>query len=219
MIQKSTIQFLIDLSLNNSKPWFDDHRKDYDVAKADFMSFVQDLIDRHSKSDKTIKDIKAKDCLFRINRDVRFSNNKSPYKTNFGTSICMDGRKSMTHAGYYFHLEPDNSFTGGGLYDPQPEVLNNLRQRVSGDLSNFKKAVGSKFSNVYGTITRNDEYSLKRVPKGFEATDPAAEYLKLKSYIAMIKIKNDVIISDKLLPTTLKAWEALQPLIDYVNGR
>ncbi len=219
MIQKSTLQFLIDLSLNNSKAWFDDHRKDYDLAKADFTGFVQEIIDQHSESDKSIKDIKAKDCLFRINRDVRFSNNKAPYKTNFGASICMGGRKSMTHAGYYFHLEPDNSFTGGGLYDPEPEVLNTMRQKISGDLSNFNKILGGKFNTVYGPITGHDEYSLKRVPKGFEATDPAAEYLKLKSYIAMIKIENDVIISDKLLPTTLKSWEALQPLIDYVNEK
>lgn len=93
MIDIATMHFLVDLSLNNSKQWFDEHRKEYDLAKLNFIEFVQHVIDMHGVNDKAIRDIKAKDCLFRINRDVRFSNNKSPYKTNFGASISMGGKK------------------------------------------------------------------------------------------------------------------------------
>src|SRR6188474_814776 len=102
MLQRSTLKFLKDLKKNNNKPWFDKHRKDYEAAKADFAGFIQEIIDQHGKKDPTIKNLMAKDCLFRINRDIRFSKDKSPYKSNFGASINTGGRKAMDSAGYYF---------------------------------------------------------------------------------------------------------------------
>src|SRR6478672_2017143 len=99
MLQRSTIEFLKDLKKNNNKPWFDKNRKRYEEAKADFARFIQAVIDQHSKKDVSIKSLLAKDCMFRINRDVRFSKDKSPYKTNFGASINKGGRKAMHSAG------------------------------------------------------------------------------------------------------------------------
>lgn len=219
MIDPSTLHFLIDLSLNNHKTWFEDNRKAYEAARADFTEFIQDVIDTFGKTDPAIRNIKAKDCLFRINRDVRFSKNKNPYKTNFGASINAGGRKSMDQAGYYFHLEPDNSFTGGGLYDPSPEKLLQIRQKIQSDYSNFKKILGaSSFKTVYGDLSRDDYYTLKRVPKGFEQQDPAAEYLKLKSYIGMIRVEDDTLVSKDLKTKTVNAFKALQPVVDFVNG-
>lgn len=93
MLQPATIKFLKDLKRNNNKPWFDKNRKIYEAAKADFASFIQQVIDLHSKKDPTIKNLLAKDCMFRINRDIRFSKDKSPYKTNFGASINKAGKK------------------------------------------------------------------------------------------------------------------------------
>src|SRR6187402_2470320 len=104
MLQASTLKFLKDLKKNNNKPWFDAHRKEYDAAKNDFAAFIQNIIDKHSKSDPTIKSIVAKDCMFRINRDVRFSKDKSPYKTNMGAYINKSGRKAVASAGYYFQV-------------------------------------------------------------------------------------------------------------------
>jgi uncharacterized protein (TIGR02453 family) len=115
MLKSSTLKFLKDLKKNNNKPWFDINRKRYEEAKSDFSNFVQRVIDAHCKKDKTISALKAKDCMFRINRDVRFSKDKSPYKTNMGAYINKDGKKGMT-AGYYFHCEPGAAFGGGGLY-------------------------------------------------------------------------------------------------------
>jgi len=218
MIDIATMHFLVDLSLNNSKQWFDEHRKEYDLAKLNFIEFVQHVIDMHGVNDKAIRDIKAKDCLFRINRDVRFSNNKSPYKTNFGASISIGGKKAMRNAGYYFHLEPDNAFMGGGLYGPDVDVLNIMRNAISKDLSTFEKIVKApKFKAIYVGLNDNDEYSLKRVPKGFDDADPAAAYLKLKGYVAMAKMEDQDLLSKDAVKKTVESFKALQPLIEYIN--
>jgi uncharacterized protein (TIGR02453 family) len=218
MLQSSTIKFLKDLKKNNSKPWFDKNRKVYEAAKADFVNFIQSVIDQHSKKDPSIKSLLAKDCMFRINRDIRFSKDKSPYKSNFGASINKGGRKAMNSAGYYFHLEPGNCFVGGGIYMPMPDELKKLRQEIDYNFSDFKKILNAKkFKSVYGDLDKSDEFLLSRVPKGYLPENPAAEYLKLKSYIAMIRIKDSDLTSKGLVKKTADAFEALQPLIEFIN--
>lgn len=218
MLQRSTIKFLRDLKKNNNKPWFDKNRKVYEAAKADFAGFIQAIIDQHGKKDPAIKNLVAKDCLFRINRDIRFSKDKSPYKSNFGASINAGGRKAMDSAGYYFHLEPGRCFAGGGIYMPMPDELKKIRQEIDYNFADFKKLIGSKkFRSVYGDLDKSDEFMLSRVPKGYEPNNPAAEYLRLKSYIAMIKISDADLVSKNLVKKTLTAFDALQPLISFVN--
>jgi uncharacterized protein (TIGR02453 family) len=218
MLQSSTIKFLKDLKKNNTKPWFDANRKLYEAAKTDFASFIQTVIDKHSKSDPSIKTLVAKDCMFRINRDVRFAKDKSPYKSNFGASINKGGKKAMNSAGYYFHLEPGGSFTGGGIWMPMPDELKKVRQEIDYNFADFKKIIASKkFKSVYGDLSKSSEYTLSRVPKGYEPGNPAAEYLKLKSYVAMVEITDAVLTSKDLVKKTVAAFEALQPLIEFVN--
>ena len=218
MLQLSTLKFLKDLKKNNNKPWFDAHRKEYETAKSDFAGFIQNVIDKHCKSDPTIKSIVAKDCMFRINRDVRFSKDKSPYKTNFGASINKGGKKAMT-AGYYFHLEPGKCFTGGGVWMPMPEDLKKLRQEIDYNFNEFKKIItAKKFKSVYGELSRDHEFVLSRVPKGYEPDNPAAEYLKFKSFIATINLKDADLTSKDLVRKTVTAFEALQPLVDFINN-
>ena len=218
MLQPATIKFLKDLKKNNNKPWFDKNRKVYEAAKADFARFIQAVIDQHSKKDTSIKNILAKDCLFRINRDIRFSKDKSPYKSNFGASINKGGKKAWGSAGYYFHLEPGSCFAGGGMYGPMPDILKKVRQEIDYNFAAFKKIIGSKkFKSVYGDLDKSHEFLLSRVPKGYEPGNPAAEYLKLKSYIAMIRINDADLTSKDLVKKTVAAFEALQPLIDFIN--
>lgn len=218
MLQSSTLKFLKELRKNNNKPWFDAHRKEYEAAKNDFINFIQSAIDKLGKSDPSIKDIKAKDCLFRINRDIRFAKDKSPYKTNFGASINKKGRKAMDAAGYYFHLEPGSSFVGGGLYGPMPEELRKVRQEIDYNFTDFKKIVtAKKFKSVYGDLDKSSEFLLSRVPKGYEPNNPAAEYLKLKSFIAMINVTDTELTSKELLKKTLTTFETLQPLLGFIN--
>jgi uncharacterized protein (TIGR02453 family) len=217
MLQTSTLKFLKDLKNNNNKPWFDDNRKRYDTAKEDFLNFVQSVIDNHAKKDPTISQIKAKDCMFRINRDVRFSKDKSPYKTNFGASINRGGRKS-SFAGYYFHLQPGEAFAGGGMWMPASDVLSSVRQEIDYNLKEFKKIISSaKFKSVYGDLYRTDDISLVRVPKGYEAENPAAEFLKLKSYLGTCKLTEKDLTSKDLLKKTTDAFSTLQPLVNFLN--
>jgi uncharacterized protein (TIGR02453 family) len=219
MLQPSTIKFLKDLKKNNNKPWFDANRKQYETAKADFAAFIQKVIDSFGKKDAGIKDLTAKDCMFRINRDVRFAKDKSPYKTNFGASINAGGRKAMNSAGYYFHLEPGGAFTGGGIYVPEPDVLKKVRQEIDYNYPDFKKIVGSKkFKTVYGDLDRSKEFLLSRVPKGYEPDNAAAAYLKLKSYIAMVSITDADLTSKDLLKKVTTTFEALHPLVLFINN-
>ena len=218
MLQISTVRFLKDLKKNNNKTWFDAHRKAYEEARADFTAFIQKVIDVHGKRDPAIRNIVAKDCLFRINRDIRFSKDKSPYKPNFGASINMDGRKSMIRAGYYFHLEPASSFAGGGLYVPGPVELNKVRQEIDYHFEDFKRIVeAGKFRALYGKLDESPEYRLVRVPKGYEADNPAAGYLRFKSYIAMVAMKDADLTSKDLVKKTVNAFYVLQPLVQFIN--
>lgn len=218
MLQTSTIKFLKDLKKNNNKPWFDQHRPSYESAKADFAHFIQSVIDKHGKNDPTIREQIAKNCLFRINRDVRFSKDKSPYKSNMGASINRGGKKSLL-AGYYFHLEPGRCFAGGGIWMPMPDDLKKVRQEIDYNFADFKKIIASrKFKSVYGDLSRDAEYTLSRVPKGYEADNPAAEYLKLKSFVAMVSLPDADLTSKDLAKKTVAAFEALQPLIEFINN-
>lgn len=217
MLQSSTLKFLKDLKKNNNKPWFDAHRKEYESAKADFVAFIQTVIDKHSKSDPTIKSITAKECIFRINRDIRFSKDKSPYKTNMGAYINRGGKKSI-FGGYYFHCEPGQSFVGGGLWMPMPPELNKVRQEIDYNFDAFKKIITSKkFKSVYKDLSRESEYVLTRLPKDYEPTNPAAEYLKMKSFVALTSLKDSDLTSKDLVRKTTEAFTALQPLIEFIN--
>ena len=135
MLQNSTIKFLKDLKKNNNKPWFDTNRKRYEDAKNDFENFIQAVIDAYGKKDKTIASLKAKDCVFRIYRDVRFCKDKTPYKTNFGASMNKGGKK-VTGAGYYFHLEPGQLFLGGGILQTHAGWF---KQSETGNWLQFKR--------------------------------------------------------------------------------
>jgi uncharacterized protein (TIGR02453 family) len=217
MLQSSTLKFLKDLKKNNNKPWFDANRKQYEAAKEDFTAFVQSLIDTYGKKNTSIAHLQAKDCMFRINRDVRFSKDKSPYKTNMGAFINPGGKKS-TMAGFYIHIEPGGIFAGGGMYMPMPDELKKVRQEIDYNFSDFKKIISSKkFKTVYGDLDRNAEYTLSRVPKGYEPENPAADYLKLKSFVAVINLKDTDATGAAFKKQVLTAFEALQPLNDFLN--
>jgi uncharacterized protein (TIGR02453 family) len=217
MLKSSTLKFLKDLKKNNNKSWFDQHRKNYEEAKEDFCAFVQKLIDHHAKSDPGIKSLVSSKCMLRINRDIRFSKDKSPYKTNLGASISMGGRKSGL-AGYYFHCEPGESFIGGGIWMPMLPSLKKVRQEIDYDFDEFSKIIGSKkFKSVYGGLYREEDILLSKVPQGFEKDNPAADYLKMKSYIALKSLNDEVITSQKLFRQSIEAMETLYPLLNFLN--
>lgn len=217
MLDQSTIQFLKSLSKNNNKPWFDANRPKYEAAKKNFEGFIQDLINAFGKKDASIASLTAKECMFRINRDVRFSKNKDPYKTNFGASINRGGKKSV-FAGYYFHLAPGNSFVGGGIWMPMPAEVQKIRQEIDYCFDEFKKIISSKkFTATYKALDQDKEFRLANVPKGYAKDNPAAEYLKYKSWIATQPIPDKTLIAKDLLKQSVDAFVALQPLIEFLN--
>lgn len=217
MLQPATLLFLKGLKKNNNKDWFDKNRKSYEAAKVDFAAFVQAVIAQFGKKDPSVSALHAKDCMFRINRDVRFSTDKSPYKTNMGAYLCSGGKKSML-GGYYFHCEPGKGFMGGGLWMPDPAGLRKIRQEIDYNYSDFKKIIRSKkFTAVYGDLSREAEYTLTRVPKGYEADNPAADYLKLKSFVALTPLTDSDLTGKDLIKKTVAAFDALQPLVYFLN--
>ena len=218
MLQQSTLQFLKQLKKNNNKEWFDANRKKYDDAKTDFASFVQNVLDEFCKTDMGLSSLTAKNCLFRINRDIRFSKDKSPYKTNFGASINTGGKKSFK-AGYYLHIEPGQSFVGGGIYQPFPDVLQKVRQEVDYNFDEFKKIINhKKFKSVYTKgLSKDAEMSLSKPPKGYDEKNPAIEFLKLKSFVAIAPLTDEQIANKNFKNTVLKAFEALYPLVTFLN--
>jgi uncharacterized protein (TIGR02453 family) len=218
MLQPSTLKFLRDLKKNNTKEWFEKNRKVYEAAKEDFSLLINSVITQVSKKDAGVASLTAKDCLFRINRDVRFSKNKAPYKSNMGASIIHGGKKSNL-AGYYFHLEPGGkSFVGGGRYMVEPDMLKKIRQEIDYSWNEFNKIIkNKKFTACYGDLQKGEDWSLSREPKGYEKGNPAIDYIKLKSWVAIAPI-SDADLTDKTLVNKIAlAFETLQPLLIFLN--
>lgn len=217
MVQQTTVQFLRSLKKNNRKEWFDANRSKYEAAKRDIENLSAEIIKRLSRFDETIAHLQPKDCMFRINRDVRFSKDKSPYKTNMGVYFSKGGKKG-NNAGYYFHLEPGGSFVAGGMWMPMPPDLKKIRQEIDYNWDEFEKIISSKkFRSAFGNLDRSSEYVLSRPPKGYDDDNPAIELLKLKSYIATSKIADADLTSKDLIKKVVAQFELIKPLVDFLN--
>ncbi|GAC1419720.1 MAG: DUF2461 domain-containing protein [Flavisolibacter sp.] len=217
MLAPQTLKYLSQLKKNNNKPWFERHRLPYEMARADFAAFIQMVIASYGKKNSSIASMTAKDCMFRINRDVRFSKDKTPYKSHFSAVLKKGGKKSI-YAGYYFHCEPGASFIGGGIWMPTPEELKKIRQEIDYNWEAFQDCLSSKiFKKIYKDLYKDDAVSMRLIPKGYDKQNPAASYLKLKSLIAETRLSNEDLTSASLLKKTLNAFEALQPFIDFIN--
>lgn len=215
MLQPSTLKFLKELKKNNNKPWFDANRKKYEEAKVDFISFVDNTIAAITKFDPSVSGIKAKECIFRINRDIRFSKDKSPYKSNMGAYINPGGKKINT-PGYYFHCEPGQSFAAGGLYLPVPEDLAKVRQEIDYNFDEWKKIVNDKIFKKYFTKVDGIEV-LSRPPKGYAEDNPAIDYLKMKSFIVSRPLTDAELTGKSLVKEVTKTFSTMKPMLDYLN--
>ncbi len=183
---RDLVQFLSELSENNNRAWFVMNKPRYDILRAEFLELVTKLIAEISKFDPAVAHCNPKKALFRINRDLRFSRDKRPYKTRFSASITASGLKKPSEGGgpaYYFHVDADGTFLiAGGEYLPPPHRLRAIRQQVIEDAAGFTKVLKNrKLKETYGDL--QDEDKLTRPPKGFDADAPYIEYIKLKSFI------------------------------------
>lgn len=183
---RDLIQFLGELSENNNRAWFVMNKPRYDILRTEFLELVVKLIADISKFDPEVAGCNPKKALFRINRDMRFSRDKSPYKTTFSAAITASGLKKPSQGGgpaYYFHIDAAGTLLiAGGEYMPPPDRLKKIRQHVIEDASGFTKVLkNKKLKETYGDL--QDEGKLSRPPKGFEADAPHIEYIKMKSFI------------------------------------
>ena len=189
----------------------------YLSAKIDFENFIENLLEAVSAFDDDLKELQAKNCTFRINRDIRFSKDKTPYKTNMGASLNRGGKKSI-FAGYYFHLEPGKSFAGGGLWMPTAPELKKLRQEIDYCFPEFNKIItSSAFKTQYEGLEMNEGHMLVNVPKGYDKENPASSFLKLKSFVATKKIPDALLTTSGLTKEVVLAFKALLPLVKFMN--
>ena len=216
MLQPATFKFLQALKKNNNKAWFDVNRSLYENAKADFAAAVDQLIAGIARFDEPIATLKAKDCMFRINRDVRFSKDKSPYKTNFGASFTPGGKK-MNLAGYYFQCEPSRNFAAGGYYMPMAPDLAKIRQEIDYNFDEWKKIINNKTFKKYFPKGIEGIESLVRPPKGYDENNPAIEFLKMKGFIVSTAFSDNDLLQKNAVKEIVKTFEAMKPLIDFLN--
>lgn len=215
MLDKS-LQFLKKLKNNNNRDWFEAHKNDFNEAKLEFEEFVQKLIGMISKFDKSVSpDLKAKDCVFRIYKDVRFSKDKTPYKTNFGASINPGGKKSL-QAGYYFHVQPGNIFIAGGNYMPPSDMLQAIRQEIDYNGDKLDKILKAKsYMAYFDGLDQEDK--LKTVPKGYDKEHKHLELLKLKSFIAFTNVDEKKLNSKDILNYLGNGYKAMLPLNQFLR--
>jgi len=213
MIPKSTLDFLKELAKNNNKAWFDEHRKDYEKAKANFEEMVKSLIDQISEFED-LGVLTPKDCMFRINRDVRFSHDKTPYKKNLSAAIAKGGKKNI-FGSYYIHIQPGASFLAGGLYGPDTKTLNKFRDYILDNPKKFLATIeGKEFKDYFGTLQGE---KLKTIARGYSKDLPMQEFLKMKSLIAFHDLPDKVVTSNKLEEEIVKGCELMAPFIKLIE--
>ncbi|MCL4395667.1 MAG: DUF2461 domain-containing protein [Chloroflexi bacterium] len=208
------LEFLRALKTHNERPWFEQHRREYERAKASFEALVDAFI-AELRSIEDFGDLKADACLYRINRDVRFSKDKSPYKMHFAANVACGGRKSDM-LGYYLHIAPDDaSLIAGGLYMPSTAQLDAFRRAIDRRAREFKRVVGAKeFIHYFGAI---EGVRLKTAPQGYARDHPEIDLLRLKQIVASHSLPDTLVTSDRLLAHVVKAGKALKPFLDYLN--
>lgn len=211
---RDVFAFLSELRLNNNKEWFDENRLRYEESRKKVLSLTELVINEIKRFDPEIGNIAAKDCVFRIFRDVRFSNDKTPYKTNMGSFIARGGRKSVG-AGYYFHIEPGGSFVGGGAYCPLADVLKAIRTEIFDHPETFKKLINSNsFSKTYPEMYDDQ---LKTPPKGFPKDFPDIGLLKYKSYAFTSRIPDSELVGNDFSGKIVTAFKELAPVNHFLN--
>ena len=217
MLSKDTLQFLDDLKANNNRDWFLENKKRYEFFKNDYQQTANDLLDALKPLDPSLIMLEGKKCTFRINRDIRFSKDKTPYKTHLSFWFSS-GAKGQNRSGYYIHLEKGASFIAGGLYCPESDDLKKIRKEIAFFYDDLEEILDEKnFKKEFGDFNREEKNTLKNPPRGYEKEHPAIDLLKLKSFESAQKIditeatKRDfvTVMSQKLI--------VLKPLNDFLN--
>jgi len=214
MLAKETVDFFKKLAKNNNRDWFNANKDTFVRANDNVIAVTGELISRISRFDPEIAGIDPKSCVFRIYRDVRFSKDKSPYKTNLGAFIAPGGRKTMS-PGYYFHVQPTSFFAATGKHMPDASELLKIRNAIAGNPKEFLKIVeAKKFKDRFGDLHGE---RLSKPPKGFAADHPAIEYLKLKSCTVAEEFTEKAALSKDYPKLLTESFKAAHPLVVFLR--
>lgn len=208
------LDFLTDLSVNNNREWYNANKKRYEESREKVLFLTEVLINEIRKFDPEIPVLDPKDCVFRIFRDVRFSNDKRPYKTNFGAFIAKGGRKSI-NAGYYFHIDPTGSFAGGGVYMPANEPLKAIREYIAENGEEFLDIIQDKnFKKIYPELMDD---KLKTAPKGFPKDHEFIDLLRYKSFVFSNQFNKSQVSANNYIELLVQSFKTLQPVNKFLN--
>ncbi len=216
MLTKETVDFLKKLEKNNDRDWFNANKEAFVRANDNVIAVAGELISLVARFDSTVVGIDPKSCVFRIYRDVRFSQDKSPYKTNLGAFIAPGGKKAML-PGYYFHVQPKMFFSAAGKHMPDSAELLKIRSYIAKNTKDFFKIVqAKKFHERFGGFHDGDK--LTKPPKGFDADHPAIEYLKLKSFTVGEEFTEKDVLSKDYPNMLAESFRAAFPLVEFLRS-
>jgi len=212
MTLQLTLDFLRELAQNNNKAWFDENRTRYQAGRDAFERLVTELI-LHFEEIDDLSGVTAKDCMYRINRDVRFSKDKSPYNMHMSAVLARGGRKPQGRS-YYLQIQPDNeSLIGGGLYAPTPKELDNVRQHIVENARPLRRVIEAPlFVKHFGALQGD---TLKTAPSGYDKTHPAIDLLRHKQFMATHVISDEVVTGGDLVAHIVEVCQAMKPFVSY----
>lgn len=213
---KEIFDFLRRLRMNNDREWFNQHKPEYLVLKAEFEGWVGQLIEKIAEFDSEIRGLAVKDCVYRIYRDTRFSPDKTPYKTHMAAYICAPRGRNSDRAGYYVHLEPDNCLIGGGLYCPEPALLKRVRRDIYDNIEEFTGILRSKgFAKEFRGL--DAEGMLKKVPAPFPPDFPEGDLLKHKHYDVIVRKPDSFFEGAGAFERIVEVCKVMQPFNRFLN--
>ena len=216
MVSPSTLSFLKAIKKNNNKEWFDKNKEKYLSAKENVAELIENFLIEAKKFEKGLAPLSAKDCMFRIYRDVRFAKDKRPYKNNLGASINVGGKKAM-NAGFYIHIEPGKSFIAGGMWMPPSDQLKMIRQEIDYNGKVIRKILNKKeFENYFGGL--DQLYALKTTPKGYPKDHENIDLLKLNSYIVWHPYSDAEVMKNDFVKVLAKGAKTMKPFLDFLNS-
>ena len=211
---KDILDFLKHLEANNTREWFEKNRSRYDVTRKKFLAVAELMIHEIRQFDAEIPALNPKDCVFRIFRDVRFSNDKRPFKSNYGCFICRGGRKSG-FAGYYLHIQPGECFLSGGIYMPSPEHLQAIRQEIYYHPQNYIQLIENEEFKATFTLEYSDK--LKTAPKGYPRDWEHLELIKNRNYAFGHRIEEEALCTPDFFKKAIDLFKVIYPLNRYLN--
>jgi uncharacterized protein (TIGR02453 family) len=214
MIRPELFTFLEEIKNNNNKEWFDENRERYKELREHFINYVSLLIHELGQLDPSVAYKDPKKTVFRINRDIRFSQDKSPYKTNMGAFITPGG-KSAQNAGYYLHIEPGECMIAGGIYMPPSKELKLIRNEIFNNSAEFRRIIeNKKFQETFGELYGE---KLKTAPRDFPKDHPDIDLVRYKSYTVAKMVPDSFLTGPDSLNEVMEVYRVMKPLNDFLN--